>query len=369
MTYVVLSPSIEILIIITYTEHSPNIMIDTAMESFVSGKSVVLPSGNFAASLKEEDEKNKDNILLAERTSQLMSSYRDYISEVDNEMKGYSFSDNRRTPSTKPGPLIRDWNSASAASLNEVPFGSSDSASLIDDHSYSSVGSKERKYSHPIFQSKKFKRSLLTGVVVACALIGVVVGVKKQMRPTNLPDWNEELKEVLEEETTSKAGVRWPAPDLEESFIKEGDITSDSKPSAGAASPEDKIASILHSKFKPIWFGAKSGWNGGSHDDAVKFCESTRGRKVCPYAAICPQGDGDDAIVMGGLRTAQFNVEDEQYAPVFGKGNNWVMIGQKEGDPSAKCKTYHQLEKADPDWGLTSDRADIKKHIMCCNVN
>ena len=79
-------------------------MIDTAMESFVSGKSVVLPSGNFAASLKEEDEKNKDNILLAERTSQLMSSYRDYISEVDNEMKGYSFSDNRRTPSTSLVP-------------------------------------------------------------------------------------------------------------------------------------------------------------------------------------------------------------------------------------------------------------------------
>lgn len=349
-------------------------MIDTAIESFVSGKSVVLPSGNFAASLNEEDEKNKDNILLAERTSQLMSSYRDYISEVDNEMKGYSFSDHRRTPSTKPGPLIRDWNSAAAASsltggLNAVPFGSSDAASLIDDRSLSSVGSKERKYSHPIFHSKKFKRSLFTGVVVACALIGVVVGVKKRMRPTNLPDWNEELMEVVEEEITVKAGVRWPAPDQEESLIKEGDITSDSKPSTGAASPEGQIGSILHQKFKPIWLGSKSGWNGGSHDDAVEFCESIRGRKVCPYAAICPQGDGDDAIVMGGLRTAEFNVEDEQYAPVFGKGNNWVMIGQKEGDPSAKCKTYHQLERVDPDWGLTSDRADIKKHIMCCNIN
>jgi len=344
-------------------------MSDTAIESFVSGKSVVLPSGTFAASFNEEDKKNKDNILLAERTSQLMSSYRDYIFEVDDEMKGCSFSDNRRTPSTKPGPLLRDWNSAAASSptgLNEVPFGSSDSASLIDDRSFRSVSSKEHKYSHPIFRSKTFKRSLFKGVVVACALIGVIVGVKRQMRPRNLPDWNEELKEVLEEENTIKSEIRRPAPDQKESLIKDGDITSDSK-TTGAASP-GQIGSILHQKFKPLWLGAKAGWNGGSHDDAVEFCESIRGRKVCPYAAICPQGDGDDAMVMGGLRQIEFKVEDEQYAPVFGKGNNWVMIGQKEGYPGTKCKTYHQLEKVDPDWGRTSDRADIKKHIMCCNI-
>jgi len=345
------------------------------MESFVSGRSVVLPSGSFAASLHEEDEKNKDNILLAERTSQLMSSYRDYILEVDHDVRGYGpSSDHRRTPLTMTGPLIRDWNSAAAASSpivgwNEVPFGSSDDASLIDDYSFNSAASKERKYSHPVFHSRKFKRSLVTGIVVACALIGLVVGVKTQMRPRNLPDWNEELKEVLEEETTIKEdGVHWPAPDQEES-LKDGDIASDSKPDTGATSPQGQIGSILHQKFKPLWLGAKEGWNGGSHDDAIEFCESIRGMKICPFAAICPKGDGEDAMVMGGRHMVEFKVEDEQYAPVFGKGNNWVMIGQKDGDPRTKCKTYHQLERGDPDWGLTSDRADIKKHIMCCNFN
>lgn len=345
-------------------------MSDTAIESFVSGKSVVLPSGTFAVSLNEEDEKNKDTILLAERTSQLMSSYRDYISEVDDEMKGCSFSDNRRIPSTKHGPLLREWNrpaeSSPTVELNQVPFGSYDSASLIDD---SSVGSKERKYSHPIFRSKKFKRSLFTGVIAACALIGVIVGVKRHRRPSNLPDWNEELKEALEVETAIKAEVRWPTPDQEESLVKDEDITSDSKIKKGAASPgPGQIGNTLHQNFKPLWLDAKAGWYGGSHDDAVEFCESIRGRKVCPYAAICPKGDGEDAMVMGGMRQMEFKVEDEQYAPVFGQGNNWVMIGQKEGYPGAKCKTYHQLEKVHPDWGLTNDRADIKKHIMCCNI-
>jgi len=346
------------------------------MESFVSGRSVVLPSGSFAASLHEEDEKNKDNMLLAERTSQLMSSYRDYILEVDHDVRGYGpSSHHRRTQISTTGPLIRDWSSAAAASspivgLNEVPFGSSDAASLIDDYSLSSASSKERKYSHPIFHSRKFKRSLFTGIVATCALIGVVVRVKAQMRPRNLPDWNEELNEVMEEEeaTIKEDGVHWPASDHEES-LKEGDIVSDSEPGTGAASPQSQIGSILHQKFKPLWLGAKEGWNGGSHDDAIEFCESIRGMKICPYAAICPRGDGEDAMVMGGRHMVEFKVEDEQYAPVFGKGNNWVMIGQKDGDIRTKCKTYHQLERSDPDWGLNNDRADIKKHIMCCNLN
>ena len=352
-------------------------MSDTTMESFVSGKSVVLPSGSFAASLSEENEKNQDNILLAERTSQLMSSYRDYISEVDYDVKGYAPSDHRRTPTTNTAPLIRDWNGATAASsptvgLDEVPFGSSDAASFTfnDDYSFGSVDSKERKYSHPVFRSRKFKRSLFTGVVVACALVGVVVGVKTQMHPRNLPDWNEELKEELEEDSNNKEEeVHWPVQDQEEPLNKDGDIASDSKQGTGASTPGGKIGSILHQKFKPLWLGAREGWNGGSHDDAIEFCESVRGRKICPYAAICPAGDGEDAMVMGGRHMTEFKVEDEQYAPVFGSGNNWVMIGQKDGDPSTKCKTYHQLERGDPEWGVTSDRADIKKNIMCCNFN
>lgn len=337
-------------------------------------------SGSLAASLNDEvEETQEENTRLAERTSQLMSSYRDYISEVDLDVKGYKPSDYRQNALTNTGPVIRDRNSASEAAAvsspnNEVPFGSSDAASLIDDYSFSFVDTTmtARKYKHPIFHSKKCKRLLFTVVVAACALVGVVVGVKKQMRPTTLPDWDQELKEVLEEEepVTVEEGVHWPAPDQEESLENEGGIASDSKaPDTVATSTEGQIGSILHQQFKPLWLGANEGWHGGSHDDAIQFCESVRGRKVCPYAAICPQGDGANAIVMGGRHAVEFKVEEEQYAPVFGKGNNWVMIGEKDGDPSAKCKTYHQLERTNPAWGLTNERGDLKKHIMCCNFD
>lgn len=322
-------------------------------------------SGSPAARINHE---NNDNNRLSERTTQLMSSYRDYISEVDSDLKGFTSSDYRRTASMTAGPAVCGRNSAAALTVgsNEVPFGTSDAASLIHDYSFGSVDSMGRKYSHPIFHSKKFKRSLFTGVVVTIALVGVVVGIKTQMRPRNLPNWNEELKDVLKEDgATKEQGVHWPAPSQDESLNKNGDIVSDS----AAASPAEQIGSILHQKFKPLWLGVNEGWNGGSHDDAIQFCESIRGRKLCSYAVICPKGDGPDAIVMGGRHMAEFKVENEQYAPLFGSGNNWVMIGQKDGDPSTKCKTYHQLEKKHPEWGLNSDRADIKKNIMCCNYS
>ena len=166
-------------------------MSDT-VQSFVNGESV----GSLAASVKDEVE-NQENARLAERTSHLMSSYRDYISEVDLDVKGYSASDIRRKASTNTGPLISDWKSASAAGLssqNQVPFGSTDAASLMDDYSFSSVDdTSARKYSHPIFHSRKLRRSIFTVLVAVCALVGVVVGVKKQMLATNLPNWNEEL--------------------------------------------------------------------------------------------------------------------------------------------------------------------------------
>ncbi|KAL7529104.1 hypothetical protein ACHAXR_002796, partial [Thalassiosira sp. AJA248-18] len=76
----------------------------------------------------------------------------------------------------------------------------------------------------------------------------------------------------------------------------------------------------------PIWLDESHGWNGGSHNDAMEFCESLDHRMLCPYSAYCPYGRGQP--VMGG-HTQDFNSFDEQWAPVFGKENNWVMVGKK----------------------------------------
>ena len=38
--------------------------------------------------------------------------------------------------------------------------------------------------------------------------------------------------------------------------------------------------------LSPIWMDSSHGWDGGSHDDAIQFCESFGNRKLCPYT-IC----------------------------------------------------------------------------------
>eukprot|EP00585_Thalassiosira_rotula_P012866 CAMPEP_0196130710 /NCGR_PEP_ID=MMETSP0910-20130528/989_1 /TAXON_ID=49265 /ORGANISM="Thalassiosira rotula, Strain GSO102" /LENGTH=875 /DNA_ID=CAMNT_0041390065 /DNA_START=113 /DNA_END=2737 /DNA_ORIENTATION=- len=116
------------------------------------------------------------------------------------------------------------------------------------------------------------------------------------------------------------------------------------------------MTNILHQKFKPLWISTHEGWNGGSHDDAVRLCASIRGKKLCPYSAMCPHGPG--SAVMGGQKHLEFEVEGEQYAPALGGENHWVMIGSGgEGEEenalsssSRKCMTHRQLEGRAPEW-------------------
>ena len=125
------------------------------------------------------------------------------------------------------------------------------------------------------------------------------------------------------------------------------------------------MTKILHTKFKPMWLTAKEGWNGGSHSDAIEFCNSIRGKRLCPYSAMCPHGPGNE--VMGGRHRLEFVVNGEQYAPVLGGENHWVMVGNN-GEADHKCKTHRQLEGHVPAWGLNGDNKEIKQHVMCCTV-
>merc|ERR1711982_32816 len=126
------------------------------------------------------------------------------------------------------------------------------------------------------------------------------------------------------------------------------------------------IATVFHNKFKPLWLGASDGWNGGSHSDAVAFCKSIRDKKLCPYSAMCPHGPG--GTVMGGRHAVTFNVSGEQYAPVLGGENHWVLIGVMEENGKNVCKTHHQLQGSAPEWGVNENRKELKQHIMCCTV-
>ena len=39
---------------------------------------------------------------------------------------------------------------------------------------------------------------------------------------------------------------------------------------------------VLYEKYKPLWLSSREGWYGGS----------IRGKRLFPYAAMCPHGPG-----------------------------------------------------------------------------
>ena len=67
--------------------------------------------------------------------------------------------------------------------------------------------------------------------------------------------------------------------------------------------------------------------------------------------------------------TTDISAEGMQWSPVFGHENHWVMVGQKHGNSATTCFGHEDLEGGSPDWGLNTERHEIKQHIMCCVVN
>lgn len=65
-----------------------------------------------------------------------------------------------------------------------------------------------------------------------------------------------------------------------------------------------------------------------------------------------------------------FTEEGEQWAPIGGLNNHWVMIGQMYENLATRCMSYSELtgNEDGPDWGVTSENVpDKKKHILCCD--
>lgn len=59
--------------------------------------------------------------------------------------------------------------------------------------------------------------------------------------------------------------------------------------------------------------------------------------------------------------------DTEQWAPVKSDaGNEWVMVGMLNKDPSSTCRTYTQLHHKQATFGIDGSKVDIKKHILCC---
>lgn len=119
-----------------------------------------------------------------------------------------------------------------------------------------------------------------------------------------------------------------------------------------------EILQIVHDKFMPLWLSSEEGWKGGAMLDAVEFCNNI-GRELCPYLIMCPNGPNQSVMDVRREEDSIEGEEGEQYAPVaIVKSGAWVRINGDEA-----C-TPHP-----PSLSMDVSYYEMKKHIMCCTPN
>ena len=149
-------------------------------------------------------------------------------------------------------------------------------------------------------------------------------GANDQEHPSSAavaPEALHQQQQELEQQQQQK-----PEPDPQPSASDTANSAADGNANAVATQPQQPqkphMALALHESHKPLWLSSREGWSGGLHSDAVTFCASVRGKRLCPYSAMCPHGP--EGAIMGGRHRLEFDMEGEQYAPVMGGSNHWV---------------------------------------------
>merc|ERR1719253_1292162 len=204
------------------------------MEAFITGRSVVSSSGIFTPPTRppvcaspgggggNANGDSKD-IVLAERTSQLIDSYRDFVSggtsrprppatpSDDEETlvgricgSGGDADGGMHSRRDGGGALLRSWSGAQrAGSIDLEMEGILDGEFILDEHR-----GKKYRNAYGVCRSGKVRRSLLA-LLAAVVAIACVAGVVRSGRARhNLPDWNQELKEeLMEEQETARRGL------------------------------------------------------------------------------------------------------------------------------------------------------------------
>jgi len=107
------------------------------------------------------------------------------------------------------------------------------------------------------------------------------------------------------------------------------------------------------------WFSASDGWNSGSKDDALRFCEGKL-MGLCNYSDVCP--DGPSRSSTGSDWIGQNGEENEQWAPV-GDLDDYVLVGMMGKNKATQCLTHEQMTQTPFSGDMTKDKM---QHIKCC---
>jgi len=309
------------------------------------------------------------------RTGAIMSSYRDFIgnntTSADNLERGRT-NGGSVSESYSLDPFNRIGSQGSNKSLDDIEISSGDAGMSLEEY-YAELGvtprgragggnrfnntyminNRKKRYFKTFFKSaakRRNKRGILM-VVLFVSLIGIIIGIIHHAKTRNLPDWQGQLDEILQQNA-----------------IKDLQLQNDGKvpniPTFDVHNVEMNARLTAHyQKYEPQWFhrGGNNGYTGTTYQDAINYCHTKKSQitnqqmTLCPYDAICPMGPKISPAIISLER------ENKQLSPMIDKPGTWIHLGGKEVCTADVWTTAI----AEVGVGVGKEK-DITKHVMCC---
>jgi len=268
----------------------------------------------------------------------------------------------------------------------EAPTGTASAASGGWGRGRNYNHSNRVRYKHALFRSKRFKRGLIM-IALATTVIVVAVSVAKVKRQRKLPNWNEELNEMMtKEEAEKKAEMeqyqeyqqqQQQASEQQQSGLTPQqnndkvafDIVSEvlvhaiNVTKSEEYNPDQDLYLEMAYKYQPIWISRNTTYYAGTtYASAMFACADQQPNAMfpCPYEAYCPGGEKNAPA--GGYKGT--DADPTQFAPILDHDNAWVQVSPHNGN---ECVKYDTLYGAAPAWGNVDYlNKDQTQYVMCC---
>jgi hypothetical protein len=346
------------------------------------------------------EETNRSSVL-AERTSQILNNFQDYVKGIgfsdvgggggggggggeeesvtfsamadtvrdDNKMRllddvGAEAAGGGGGAGAGAGQMMRVWEHkgdhlgdfASPGKFSNMHRGKNSNVNSVfdDDDPYDDdeeggvrMFARGQRYTHRLLHSNRVKFGLVNCALLAMVVLGVSIGLSRKE--------NKSAEEMDKFNAMDQKGGGGGGG---------GGAGAQDDQDAAAISASDMQFEHEIATYQPKEFDRSTGWTGNTYLEAYDFCKGVMSKDhkmgmydICPYVAICPLGSGTFPVI--GYK------EDMSWIPISDMSNDWVNLGKERS-----CDRYSHMYEFPPEWGMSGDVAGedaaATGRLLCC---
>ena len=279
-----------------------------------------------------DDGEDDGGLKLSRRTNRILSSYQDYIRNIEAEASKSGLGPGSDGKSC-PGGADHRYNRGNEDQLELLnsdfySYSFRDFSQLNEEYATSNLhdrtslnvtGRGSRNHRHHFYRSNKLR-------VLACSVVmGLIVFI----------GMNASNDDEMDVEANAKTGLRQSgkSDEIDDEFAE--------------------LSTKMLEQYRPSFFD-RTKWEGNTYDDARNFCASRDDRILCPFEVACPLG-------IKSVRSGAIQLDAEQaFVPIWSDSmrGEWVQIGPK-----------NSCDKTNGESPESEGKAVMAGNLFCCYAN